>query len=164
RGGPEPRVRAVPAPGRTPGAEGRDDVRRRAADARHRPGDDGPAEDPPARRVVDGHIARAHRAHLRDDRGDQPAGHDDPAGRAERELRAGGFQARLRAGDGPRGDVGQLGRAPDQPRSAEGIPRHMTTLLALIGAKALVYLYIWLLSAIAASYLSDRKGDGEKSR
>ena len=39
----------------------------------------------------------------------------------------------------------------------------MTTLLALIGAKALVYLYIWLLSAIAASYLSDRKGYGEKS-
>jgi hypothetical protein len=38
----------------------------------------------------------------------------------------------------------------------------MTTLLALIGFKALVYLYIWLLAAIAASYLSDRKGYGEK--
>jgi hypothetical protein len=38
----------------------------------------------------------------------------------------------------------------------------MTPLLALIGAKALVYLYIWLLSAVAASYLSDRKGYGEK--
>jgi hypothetical protein len=38
----------------------------------------------------------------------------------------------------------------------------MTMLLALIGVKALIYLYIWLLSAIAASYLSDRKGYGEK--
>ena len=38
----------------------------------------------------------------------------------------------------------------------------MTTLLALIGVKALIYLYIWLLSAIAGSYLSDRKGYGEK--
>jgi hypothetical protein len=38
----------------------------------------------------------------------------------------------------------------------------MTTLLALIGVKALLYLYLWLLSAIAASYLSDRKGYGEK--
>jgi uncharacterized membrane protein YeaQ/YmgE (transglycosylase-associated protein family) len=38
----------------------------------------------------------------------------------------------------------------------------MTTLLALIGAKALLYLYIWLVSAIVASYLSERKGYGEK--
>ena len=36
------------------------------------------------------------------------------------------------------------------------------TLLALIGAKALLYLYIWLVSAIVASYFSDRKGYGEK--
>jgi hypothetical protein len=38
----------------------------------------------------------------------------------------------------------------------------MTPLLALIGAKALLYLYIWLVSTIIASYLSDRKGYGEK--
>jgi hypothetical protein len=38
----------------------------------------------------------------------------------------------------------------------------MTTLLALIGFKALLYLYIWLVSAIGASYLSERKGYGEK--
>jgi hypothetical protein len=38
----------------------------------------------------------------------------------------------------------------------------MTTLLALIGVRALIYLYIWLLSAWLASYLSDRKGYGEK--
>jgi MFS family permease len=36
------------------------------------------------------------------------------------------------------------------------------TLLALIGVKALIYLYVWLISAIVASYLSDRKGYGEK--
>jgi fucose permease len=38
----------------------------------------------------------------------------------------------------------------------------MTGLLALMGAKALFFMYLWLLSAIAASYLSDRKGYGEK--
>jgi hypothetical protein len=36
------------------------------------------------------------------------------------------------------------------------------TLIALIGAKALGLMYIWLLSAIVASYLSERKGYGEK--
>jgi hypothetical protein len=36
------------------------------------------------------------------------------------------------------------------------------TLFAVIGAKALYLLIIWLLSAIAASWLSDRKGFGEK--
>lgn len=35
------------------------------------------------------------------------------------------------------------------------------TVLALIGAKGLYLLYIWLGSAIAASYLSNRKGFGE---
>ena len=39
----------------------------------------------------------------------------------------------------------------------------MTTILALMGAKALFWLYVWLLSAIAASYLSSRKGYGEKA-
>ena len=33
------------------------------------------------------------RAHLRDDRRDQPPGHDDPAGRAERQLRARGVRS-----------------------------------------------------------------------
>jgi hypothetical protein len=36
------------------------------------------------------------------------------------------------------------------------------TVLALIGAKALWLTYAWLLSAIVASYISDRKGYGEK--
>jgi uncharacterized membrane protein YeaQ/YmgE (transglycosylase-associated protein family) len=36
------------------------------------------------------------------------------------------------------------------------------TVLALIGAWALFLMYTWLLSAIIASYLSERKGYGEK--
>jgi O-antigen ligase len=35
-------------------------------------------------------------------------------------------------------------------------------LLGLIGATALFLMYVWLLSAICASYLSERKGYGEK--
>jgi hypothetical protein len=36
------------------------------------------------------------------------------------------------------------------------------TFLAMIGAKALYLTFVWLGSAIVASYLSDRKGYGEK--
>ncbi|MEA2331953.1 MAG: hypothetical protein QOH58_2091 [Thermoleophilaceae bacterium] len=36
------------------------------------------------------------------------------------------------------------------------------TLYALLGSKALWLLYAWLLSAIVASYLSERKGYGSK--
>ena len=36
------------------------------------------------------------------------------------------------------------------------------TLFALLGAKALYLTYLWLLSAVAASWLSDRKGYGSK--
>jgi hypothetical protein len=36
------------------------------------------------------------------------------------------------------------------------------TELALIGANALWLMYLWLASAIVASYLSERKGYGEK--
>lgn len=36
------------------------------------------------------------------------------------------------------------------------------TLLAAMGSKALWLLYLWLASAIAASYLSERKGYGSK--
>jgi hypothetical protein len=38
----------------------------------------------------------------------------------------------------------------------------MTTLVAVIGVKALYLTYGWLLSAIVASYLSSRKGYGER--
>jgi hypothetical protein len=36
------------------------------------------------------------------------------------------------------------------------------TLFALLGAKALLLLYVWLASAIVASYVSERKGYGSK--
>jgi len=38
----------------------------------------------------------------------------------------------------------------------------MTITFAMLGAKALWLLYLWLLAAILASYLSERKGYGEK--
>jgi hypothetical protein len=38
----------------------------------------------------------------------------------------------------------------------------MTLVFALLGAKALYLTYVWLLSAIAASWLSERKGYGPK--
>ena len=38
----------------------------------------------------------------------------------------------------------------------------MTTTFALLESKALWLLYLWLLAAILASYLSERKGYGEK--
>jgi hypothetical protein len=38
----------------------------------------------------------------------------------------------------------------------------MTVVFALLGSKALWLLYAWLLSAIVASYLSHRKGYGER--
>ncbi|HEX8073641.1 MAG TPA: hypothetical protein VF545_01535 [Thermoleophilaceae bacterium] len=38
----------------------------------------------------------------------------------------------------------------------------MTFVLALMGVKALYFMYAWLLGAIVASWLSDRKGYGER--
>jgi fucose permease len=38
----------------------------------------------------------------------------------------------------------------------------MITVMAAMGSKALFLLYAWLASAIVASYLSERKGYGEK--
>ena len=56
---------------------------------------------------------------------------------------------------------GPIRQAARQPRRAEGVPGRMT-LLAAMGAKALWLLYLWLGSAIVASYLSERKGYGSK--
>jgi hypothetical protein len=39
----------------------------------------------------------------------------------------------------------------------------MITVLAVLGAKSLYLLYLWLGSAIVAQYLSERKGYGEKA-
>jgi hypothetical protein len=38
----------------------------------------------------------------------------------------------------------------------------MTVVIAVIGAKALYLLYAWLASGVIASYLSERKGYGQK--
>ena len=38
----------------------------------------------------------------------------------------------------------------------------MTTIIAVIGVEALYLFFIWLASAIAASYLSGRKGYGDR--
>ena len=56
----------------------------------------------------------------------------------------------------------RLRRAARQPRGPEGVPGRMSLVIAAIGAKALYLLYVWLASAIVATYLSDRKGYGEK--
>jgi len=56
----------------------------------------------------------------------------------------------------------------DKARPCATIPRsrgptRRMTVLALLGAKAFWLLLVWLASAIVASYLSDRKGYGEKA-
>jgi hypothetical protein len=38
----------------------------------------------------------------------------------------------------------------------------MTTVIALLGPKGLYLLFLWLAAAIACSWLSDRKGYGER--
>ena len=73
----------------------------------------------------------------------------------------GRVQARLRARDRHDRARRRVRRAARQPRGPEGIPGRMTVIAAM-GATALYLLYAWLASAIVASYLSDRKGYGEK--
>ena len=57
----------------------------------------------------------------------------------------------------------RLRGAAGRSRSAEGVPGHMIV-FGLLGATALYLTFAWLLSAIVASYLSDRKGYGEQAR
>ena len=79
---------------------------------------------------------------------DQPPGHDDPAGRAERQLRARRLPARLRAGDRHGRAQRRVGRAAHQPRGPEGVPGHMIALRPPRRQGASTLLYSWLLSAI----------------
>ncbi|CAA9470934.1 MAG: Branched-chain amino acid transport ATP-binding protein LivF, partial [uncultured Rubrobacteraceae bacterium] len=120
-----PDLRPLPAAQGARAPEGGDHVRRRAADARHRPGPHGQAPAPAARRAVDGDRPDPRGPDLRDDPGDQPPGDDDPARGAERELRPGRVPARLRPGDGSRRAQRRLRQAAHQPRRPEGLPRHM---------------------------------------
>ena len=79
-----PHLRALPEARRAAEPEGGHDVGRRAADVRDRARAHGAADAPDARRAVDGPRADLRRAHLRDDRRGEQAGHLDPARRAER--------------------------------------------------------------------------------
>ena len=56
----------------------------------------------------------------------------------------------------------RLGQDAHEPGSPEGLPRGMMAMLALIGANALWLLYSWLLASIIASWLSGKKGYGER--
>ena len=78
---------------------------------------------PPARRAVARPRADPRPADLRDDQGDQRAGHDDPARRAERAAGADDRQPRLRAPDRPRRPVGHGRRAAPERDGPEGLPR-----------------------------------------
>ena len=64
-------------------------------------------------------------------------------------------------------DDGQLRHAADQPRRAEGVPRNMIDSLYSAGSPTarwnLLWMYVWLVSAIAASYLSERKGYSDRA-
>ena len=68
-----------------------------------------------ARRAFDGDRADPRAADLRDDRARSTAGRGDPAGRAERQLRARRLEARLRAGDGARGARERSSELRDDP-------------------------------------------------
>ena len=87
-------------------------------------------------------------------------GVDDPAGRAERQLRA---RRLRRAATCWRPD----GRADRQLRALRNDERVKAAylgsmiamlILAALGAKAFYLLYVWLASAIAASWLSELQG------
>ena len=99
-----------------------------------------------ARRALDGHRADPRRPHLRDDRGDQPR-------RARRSCSSSRTRT-TRSASPTRGYVLETGTvalsddvrgAPREPRGPEGVPRHMIAIVfALLGAKALYLLYVWL--------------------
>src|SRR5437879_3646878 len=123
RRGPRQRLRALPGAPRAPHAARRLAVRRRAADARHRPGAHGATRPAAARRAVAGTRATDRRDHLRGDRG-QPARApaDHPARRAARRRGARALRSRLRAGDRT-GDAGRRARdAPGRPARAARLP------------------------------------------
>ena len=84
------------------------------------------AEAAAARRALDGHRADPGGPHLRDDPGDQRAGDDDPARRAERDPRPERLVARLRPRHGRGRAVRLVGRATEERRRPEGLPRRMT--------------------------------------
>ena len=65
------------------------------------------------------------------------------------------------SGDGRGGADRRVGPAAKRSRRAEGVPGDMIV-VAVIGAKALYLLFVWLLSAAIGSWVSERKGYGER--
>ena len=155
-------LRALPAPGRAPEPEGGHDVRRRAADARDRPRADGQARRcccstsrrwasrPVLTERIYETIEKINKEGMTILLVEQNANFALDVSKRAYVLETGKVE-----------HVRQLGRAADQPRSPEGVPRNMTV-LALMGATALWLLYLWLASCIIAGYLSNRKGYGDK--
>ena len=104
-----------------------------------------------ARRAVDGPRAGPGRAHLRDDRGDQPQGTTILLVEQNANYALDVSNARLRARDRAGGaDRRRPQRCARTPRSRRRTWAH-DRLRAASARKALYLLFIWLVSAIAAS-------------
>ena len=163
RRGHGPRLRPVPAPEGARAPEGGHDVRRRAADARHRPRADGRPQllllDEPSMGIAPILVDRIYET-------------IQEINRQGMTILLVEQNANYALGVSKRAyvlETGQVALSDDvrlaarEPRRPEGLPRHMIpTVFALLGAKALYLTFLWLAAAIAASYLSDRKGYGEK--
>ncbi|CAA9404341.1 MAG: Branched-chain amino acid transport ATP-binding protein LivF, partial [uncultured Pseudonocardia sp.] len=123
RGGPRPGVLDVPGARGAAAQQGRAVLRRRAADARHRPGADVAADAAHARRAVHGPLADHDPADLRDGARAEGHRHDGAPGRAERAGGAGAVGRGARHRPRPHHAVRQRGRAAGRPAGAGGVPR-----------------------------------------
>src|SRR6266540_425612 len=121
------RLQPLPPVGRATQAARWHIVRRRTADACRRSRADEPAEADAARRAVDGAGADADPADLLDHHGDQPAGHDDPAGRTERAAGADAGAPGVRAGDRPDRQERQRRGPAARSGGQGGVPRRGLT-------------------------------------
>ena len=143
--------------------EGRHDVGRRAADARDGPRADGRSVAAAARRALDGPRADPRRPHLRDGRA-----------RSTSRARRSCWWSRTRTTRSRCRRAATCSRRagwcwPTSPRRYAITPKSRTRTWGLSDerlrtarAEALWLLYAWLISAIVASYLSGRKGYGER--
>ena len=143
-------------------AEGGHDVRRRAADARHRPGADGRADAAAARRALDGHRADPRRAHLRDDRA-----------RSTSRARRSCWSSRTRTSRSTSPSAATCWRPArscwpttpprcGEPRSPEGLPRHMTALRTARRQGAVAPLPLAPVGDRRLATCPSRKGYGER--
>ena len=63
---------------------------------------------------------------------------------------------------GPIALANESASPPRRPRGPEGVSGHLIAFASQIGADGLYLLFIWLISAAAGSWITDRKGYGEK--